>query len=349
MEITELPSPGGSPTPSNDNIHNATASAEYHHYTRLDSRSNNNNNDGTSPAVSAVADDNDYFGGVSEIVEIMEEEEEFLIASSSSSQHNNKSKSFTGKSRGHQLTPISEGGITTNTTSLFSIDIHNNNNNNNNSGRSSDDVVYVAVGKSDSSSEALVWTLKHSVHPGTSLVYLIHIFPDLKFIPSPFGGGVVPKTQVSPDLVERYLAEDTRKRRELLTKYVDICTSHRVQVETILIESDSVANAIVELISVLNIRQLIVGISKSNLRKLKAGKGSATVADQLRRSATDEGCELTIVCQGKKMNPSEYYRSTEDNLHSRSNSDASSSGGDPQIDKQQPPMSYNSFACCFKG
>ena len=39
-----------------------------------------------------------------------------------------------------------------------------------------------------------------------------------------------------------------------------------MQVETILIESDSVINAIVELISVLNIRRLVVGISKSNLR-----------------------------------------------------------------------------------
>jgi len=39
-----------------------------------------------------------------------------------------------------------------------------------------------------------------------------------------------------------------------------------VPADTILIESDSVANAILELTSVLNIPKLIVGISKSKLR-----------------------------------------------------------------------------------
>ncbi|XP_021766731.1 uncharacterized protein LOC110731202 [Chenopodium quinoa] len=321
MEIT-------SPSRPDDSDANATATAtvDHHHYTPFDS----------------IHKSNYDFGGVSEIIEIMEEDEENLIASS----HKKNKTSFIGRSGGQQLTTISEGGIITNTTSLFSIDIHNN------SGRSSDDVVYVAVGKSESSNGALLWTLKHSVHPGTTLVYLIHVFSDLKFIPSPFGGGVVPKTQVSPDLVESYMVQDTRKRRELLNKYVDICTSHRVQVETILIESDFVANAIVELISVLNIRQLVVGMSKSNLRKLKAGKGSATVADQIRQNA-DEGCELTIVCQGKKLNMSEHYRTFEYHLHSNSTSSptAASSEGRNQFDEQQqqPPPPHGSFSCCFKG
>ena len=39
---------------------------------------------------------------------------------------------------------------------------------------------------------------------------------------------MVPKTSVTPDLVESYMMEDSRKRRELLNKYVDKCTSHMV-------------------------------------------------------------------------------------------------------------------------
>lgn len=359
MEASDLSSP--SKASKYDHIHNiksdnanATATAtspaasvdhqHYNHFDRIVSNSNNIN----AGAAPAAADE--YFS--SEIIEIMEEDEETSITSSSSATDHNRNETI-GKTRGQPLTRISESGIETNTTSLFSIDIHNNNI----GGGSSDGVVYVAVGKSESSMDALLWTLNHAVLPGSSVVYLIHIFSDLKFIPSPFGGGLVPKTQVSPDLVEKYLVEDTRKRRDLLNKYVDICTSHMVHVETILIESDSVASAIVELISVLKIRQLVVGISKSNLRKLKVGRGSATVADQIRQRAADhQGFELTIVCQGKQLNMSELHGSIGGDLHSISASSTPTlaSSGRPHFDdeqqqQQQQPTSYSSFTCCFKG
>jgi hypothetical protein len=57
--------------------------------------------------------------------------------------------------------------------SLFSVDVQN-----------SEDSVYVGVGKSDSSMDALAWTLKHAVTPST-IVYLVHVFPEIRYIPSP--------------------------------------------------------------------------------------------------------------------------------------------------------------------
>lgn len=60
---------------------------------------------------------------------------------------------------------------------VFSLDIHN---------WKDDDDVYVAVGDhGDSSMEALSWALKHAVTPATTTVYLIHVFPEIKFIPTP--------------------------------------------------------------------------------------------------------------------------------------------------------------------
>ena len=47
-----------------------------------------------------------------------------------------------------------------------------------------EDTVYVAVGKSQSSMEALAWTLNNLVTPSTML-YLIHIFPEIKLLPNP--------------------------------------------------------------------------------------------------------------------------------------------------------------------
>lgn len=49
-----------------------------------------------------------------------------------------------------------------------------------------DSTVYVAVGKSETSMEALSWTLKNLVTtPSSTLVYLIHVFPEINHIPNP--------------------------------------------------------------------------------------------------------------------------------------------------------------------
>lgn len=75
--------------------------------------------------------------------------------------------------------------ITEEEASVFSLDFQHSPN-----GRDGDgeDVVYVAINaksteeSSSSSMDALVWTLTH--HP-TALVFLVHVFPETKFIPMP--------------------------------------------------------------------------------------------------------------------------------------------------------------------
>lgn len=59
--------------------------------------------------------------------------------------------------------------------SVFSIDI-----------RKWEEVVYVGVGAGDhcSSMEAVSWTLKHWITPSSTLC-LLHVFPLVRFIPSP--------------------------------------------------------------------------------------------------------------------------------------------------------------------
>jgi len=47
-----------------------------------------------------------------------------------------------------------------------------------------DDTVYVAVGKSQSSTEALAWTLNNLATPSTML-FIIHVFPEIKLLPNP--------------------------------------------------------------------------------------------------------------------------------------------------------------------
>lgn len=45
--------------------------------------------------------------------------------------------------------------------------------------------IYVAVGKSDTSMEALSWTLNNLITTHTTILYLIHVFPEIKHIPHP--------------------------------------------------------------------------------------------------------------------------------------------------------------------
>ncbi|KAF8409758.1 hypothetical protein HHK36_005837 [Tetracentron sinense] len=71
----------------------------------------------------------------------------------------------------------------------------------------------------------------------------------------------------------------------------------QVKVDTILIESDQTAKAVLDLITILNIRKLVVGATKSSLRKLRKGGG---IADQIQKNAPDS-CEVKIICDGKEV------------------------------------------------
>ncbi|KAJ4704119.1 U-box domain-containing protein 35 [Melia azedarach] len=215
--------------------------------------------------------------------------------------------------------------------SFFSFDVHGRENHHD---QEEEDIVYVAVGKSDSSLEALSWTLNHAVNAST-MIYLVHVFPEIKHIPSPLGK--LPKSQVNPQQLGSFMAQERGKRRELLQKFLDACNNSKVKVETMLIESDMVAKAILDLIPVLNIRKLVIGTTKSSLRKLKSKRGSG-IADQILQSAP-ETCEIKIVCEGKEVI---------DQMINDSPSPHSNDHSSPKF-KPQEDENNDSVSCmCFK-
>ncbi|XP_073313347.1 uncharacterized protein [Primulina huaijiensis] len=137
-------------------------------------------------------------GGLSEI------EEEFSIDISSNRQMNN-------------LETIKEDTDG----SLFSFDFH---------GGGGDDSVYVAVRKQneEASMDALIWAMKNTVISPSTVVFLIHVFPETKFIPSPLGKLSV--SQVNPEQKENYMAQERGKRREFLQKFLNVCSASQSQV-----------------------------------------------------------------------------------------------------------------------
>ncbi|XP_022926785.1 uncharacterized protein LOC111433795 isoform X2 [Cucurbita moschata] len=181
-----------------------------------------------------------------------------------------------------------------------------------------EDCVYVGVGKSDSSNEALQWALKNAITTSTTVVYLLHVFPETRYIPSPLGK--IPVNQVSKQQVAIHVAQEESKRKDFLQNFIDSCSlakvhnrkacplfanlmnmcliflMEQVKADTVLIESDMVARAILDVIPILNIRKLVLGANKS--RKLRS-RGGSGIANEILQKAP-EFCEVKVVCERKE-------------------------------------------------
>ncbi|KAG6472570.1 hypothetical protein ZIOFF_070036 [Zingiber officinale] len=121
--------------------------------------------------------------------------------------------------------------------------------------------------------DALMWALKHVARP-SGIVYLVHVFPAVHHVPTPF-------------------------REKINTKFLSFFNVHYDQMnfDTHLIESDQIVKAVAELIEVLHIKRLIVGVNKSNLRKMKKASCKAV---QIQKSAA-QYCEVKIICEGREV------------------------------------------------
>ncbi|XP_030512868.1 U-box domain-containing protein 35 [Rhodamnia argentea] len=234
--------------------------------------------------------------------------------------------------------------------SLFSFDIHNGCGGDSSSSAwegGGGECVYVAVGaKSETSMGALTWTLKNAVADRAhTTVFLVHVFPETRFIPSPLGN--LPISGVSEEQAETFKEQERGKRSQLLQKYLNTCISSKVKVDTILIESDMVAKAILELIPVLNMTKLVVGTAKSNSRRLKLRKGNG-IADQILQKAP-ETCEVKVICEGKEaILEQTAMESQSPPSHSKP---PTPSRGNPDLPKpmQEGNQRADYFSCmCFK-
>ncbi|XP_010481274.1 PREDICTED: U-box domain-containing protein 37-like [Camelina sativa] len=195
-----------------------------------------------------------------------------------------------------------------------------------------DDNVYVGVGKGDSSMDALRWAIDNLITSSSTLLFLIHVFPETRFIPYPLGR--LTREKASQEQVESFMSQEREKRRTLLLKFLHACSASKVKVETILVESDSVAKAIQDLITILNIKKLVLGMDKSNARKATVMKGNS-VPELIMRSSAAEMCVVKVICQGREISMEEAMM-----LNSPSKS--------PLAQRPRKDQPVDPFACiCF--
>ncbi|KAJ1391882.1 Rossmann-like alpha/beta/alpha sandwich fold [Sesbania bispinosa] len=152
------------------------------------------------------------------------------------------------------------------------------------------DDLYVAVGKDDL--DVVKWALDHAVSPG-SRIFLVHVSPPITLIPTPVGK--FERSQLTPQQVRVYVNEVNNKRKDLLQKYIHLSTEAKVTTETLLLESNDTGKAIVDLISILNITNLVIGIKKLpyTRRNNKLSKGEFV------KKNAPKSCDVTLVYNGE--------------------------------------------------
>ncbi|PIN13269.1 hypothetical protein CDL12_14116 [Handroanthus impetiginosus] len=155
--------------------------------------------------------------------------------------------------------------------------------------------------------------------------------------------GNLPISQVNPEHKEMYMAQERGKRREFLQKFLNVCSASQVQVDTILIENEMEAKAILDLIPILNIRKLVIGATKSSVRRMRSRKGNGGVVDEILHNAP-EFCEVKIICEGKEMSRELTVESS--SSHSPS---PQASNNTPNFDQEQEQTKNDYVSCgCFK-
>ncbi|XP_058189881.1 U-box domain-containing protein 52-like [Rhododendron vialii] len=154
--------------------------------------------------------------------------------------------------------------------------------------------VYVAVGKNDL--DVVKWALDHAMISPGARVFLVHVFPPITYISTPVGR--LSRSQLTPEQVRFYVNEENNRRRNVLQKYIQLCAEAKVTVDTMLLESNSTAKAILDLIPVLNITYLVMGTKRPPAsRRLIKGLGNG---EFVQKKAPDY-CEVAIVYDGKKL------------------------------------------------
>ncbi|KAM1942063.1 hypothetical protein ACFX15_010582 [Malus domestica] len=149
---------------------------------------------------------------------------------------------------------------------------------------------------------------------------------------------MLPKNSVNTIMMENWMALERDRRRKLLDKYVNACSSAKVKTEIMLIESDTVAKAILELIPTQNIRNLVVGTTKSSLRKLRSKKGSG-IASQILQNAPETSCNIKIICKGKEVIDDTVFTGSTSSRSSNANSLSTQDEDDHQ--EQRISTDYN--------
>nr|KYP68186.1 U-box domain-containing protein 33 [Cajanus cajan] len=156
-----------------------------------------------------------------------------------------------------------------------------------------DQNVHVAVGKSiKKASTLLQWCFTHF---SKAQIRLIHVYQPSTKIPTLLGK--LPASHASPEVVSAYRIEEREEIKRLMEKYLSLCRKAKVKASSVIGEADQVQKGIVDLVTVHNIRKLVIGAIPENCMKVKRNSSKANYAAQ----NAPPFCEIWFVCKGKHI------------------------------------------------
>ncbi|VAI19655.1 unnamed protein product [Triticum turgidum subsp. durum] len=118
--------------------------------------------------------------------------------------------------------------------------------------------VYVAVGAGSDSKAMVLWALhKFPRDPTATSLVLLHVYPQPKLIP--IMGARIPASQVQEQELTAYKKMELQTISNTLDQHLLLCAQEKVQAEKLVVESEDVAEGLVQLITAHHITALVMG------------------------------------------------------------------------------------------
>ncbi|KAJ8748864.1 hypothetical protein K2173_013295 [Erythroxylum novogranatense] len=153
--------------------------------------------------------------------------------------------------------------------------------------------IHVAVGKSVKECKSvLVWALRNS---GGKRICIVHVHQPSELIPCM--GGKFPANSLTEEEVSAYREIERREMNQNLDEYLRICEQMGVPCEKLFIETGSIEEGILELVSQHGIKKLVMGAAadKRHSRNMMGIKSKKAMHVRLQAPAF---CHIQFVCKG---------------------------------------------------
>ncbi|XP_024318687.1 U-box domain-containing protein 33 isoform X1 [Brachypodium distachyon] len=155
--------------------------------------------------------------------------------------------------------------------------------------------VYLAVGREVAGSKALVLWALHKFPKDAAAFVLIHVYSRPKFLP--IMGAKIPASQVGEQELIAHKKIELQRISDILDQNLLLCAQEKVQAEKMVVESDDVAERLVQLISEHRVTALVMGAAadKNYTKKMKALKSKKA---QIVEQQADPFCRIWYICKG---------------------------------------------------
>ncbi|XP_068649738.1 U-box domain-containing protein 34-like [Aristolochia californica] len=155
--------------------------------------------------------------------------------------------------------------------------------------------VVVAVNGSHRSRRAFRWALEK--FPPSDPIVLVHVAPPVVSVPTP-SGKQIPVKQMRTDVAAKYLQDMKLKAEEVFIPLKKLCQTR--EVETLLLEDDSPAAALLRYASESSVKNLVLGSASSSNCFMRKFKGGLDLPSSILELAPNT-CSIYVVLRKKTL------------------------------------------------